>query len=58
MARTKIETKEEVKARITEALKHIEPERLIMAPDCGLGMLPPNIIKEKLKVMEDVANEF
>jgi len=58
VARTKIETKEEVKERITEALKHIEPERLIMAPDCGLGMLPPNIIKEKLKVMEDVANEF
>jgi len=58
IARTKIETKEEVKATISEALKHIEPERLILAPDCGLGLLPLNIIKEKLKIMKEVANEF
>ena len=58
VARSKVESKDEVKQRITEALKHIEPDNLILAPDCGLGMLPQNIIKEKLKIMKDVADEL
>ena len=58
VARSKVESEEEVKERISEALKHIRPERLILAPDCGLGMLPTNIIKEKLAVMKAVADKF
>ena len=58
VARTKVETKEDVKARIQEALKHIDADRLILATDCGLGMLPPNIIKQKLSVMKEVADEL
>ena len=58
VARSKVESKDEVKERITEALEHIEPDNLILAPDCGLGMLPQNIIKEKLKIMKDVADEL
>ena len=58
VARSKVESKDEVKQRITEALKHIEADNLILAPDCGLGMLPQNIIKEKLKIMKDVADEL
>ena len=58
VARSKAETVEEVKERIIEALKFIPPERLILAPDCGLGMLPTKIIKEKLAVMKAVADKF
>ena len=48
----------QVLGRVTEALKHIPPERLILAPDCGLGMLPPDIIRQKLAVMREVASQF
>ena len=37
--RSKIEEFGQLKARIGEALKFIDPERLILAPDCGLGFL-------------------
>ena len=58
VARTRVETREVVLARVTEALRHIEAERLILAPDCGLGMLSPDIIRQKLRVIREVANEF
>jgi len=58
VARSKIENKDDVRARVTEALKYISADRLILAPDCGLGMLPTPIIKEKLKIMCEVAKEF
>ena len=44
--------------RVTEALKHIPKERLILAPDCGLGMLPPPVIRQKLAVIREVASQF
>ena len=46
------------KGRIGEALKFIEPERLILAPDCGLGFLEESKILEKLETMTKVAKEF
>ena len=58
VARTRVETEEEVVDRVREALKFIPPERLILAPDCGLGMLPVNIIKQKLQIMLNVAKQF
>jgi 5-methyltetrahydropteroyltriglutamate--homocysteine methyltransferase len=39
IARTRIEPVEEIRDRLTEALNHIEPGRLLAGPDCGLGML-------------------
>ena len=48
----------QVLGRVTEALKHIPAERLILAPDCGLGMLPPDIIRQKLAVIREVASQF
>jgi 5-methyltetrahydropteroyltriglutamate--homocysteine methyltransferase len=38
-ASSRVETPEEMRARLTEALKYIHPERLYVGPDCGLGML-------------------
>jgi len=58
VARSKVETKDDIRGRVSEALKYISPDRLILAPDCGLGMLPVSIIKEKLKAMTEVAKEF
>ena len=48
---SKIESVEEIQTRIEEALKYIGRDNLVIAPDCGLGMLPKNILIEKIKNM-------
>ena len=39
---------ESVRTGLYEALSHIDPERLVAAPDCGLGMLDLPTAKSKL----------
>ncbi|MBT4604118.1 cobalamin-independent methionine synthase II family protein [archaeon] len=51
IASSKIETVEEIKNHIEEVLQNIPAERLMIAPDCGLAMLPIEICKAKLKNM-------
>ena len=51
IASSRTETLGEVVDRLKLALNHIDRERLIVAPDCGLGLLPPNLAEEKLRVM-------
>ena len=46
-----IESQETVERRIRQALEHIEPERLIIAPDCGMKYLPRRSAFEKLSTM-------
>lgn len=46
-----VETPETVAGRIREALPHIDPERLIIAPDCGMKYLPRDVAFGKLKAM-------
>ncbi len=48
IAQTRIETVEEIVERLTDALGHIDADRLIAAPDCGLGMLSRDIARAKL----------
>eukprot|EP00811_Abedinium_folium_P029795 NODE_4721_length_1856_cov_3.386350.p1 GENE.NODE_4721_length_1856_cov_3.386350~~NODE_4721_length_1856_cov_3.386350.p1 ORF type:complete len:430 (-),score=140.17 NODE_4721_length_1856_cov_3.386350:490-1779(-) len=36
---SRIESVEEVRAQLEEALRYIEPTRLVIAPDCGLALL-------------------
>ena len=43
-----IETPEIVAARIRKALQYVEPERLIVAPDCGMKYLPRDVAFGKL----------
>lgn len=50
-----VETPNEVAERIRRALKHIAPERLIIAPDCGMKYLPRDMAFGKLKAMCDGA---
>ena len=51
IACSSVETVDTVEARIRAALKHIDRERLVIAPDCGLGLLSPQLAVAKLKVM-------
>ena len=39
VAKSPIETVEEIQVRLRQALGHIDADRLIAAPDCGLGLL-------------------
>ena len=39
IAKSHIETVEEIQTRLIQALEHIDADRLIVAPDCGLGLL-------------------
>ena len=41
-----------------DALKFIDKEQLIVAPDCGLGHLPRDLAKTKLKIMVEASNSF
>ena len=50
-----VETPETVAARIRRALPHVDAERLVIAPDCGLKYLPRNIAFGKMKAMADGA---
>jgi 5-methyltetrahydropteroyltriglutamate--homocysteine methyltransferase len=50
-----VETAETVAARIRRALPHVSPERLVIAPDCGLKYLPREVAFGKMKAMADGA---
>jgi 5-methyltetrahydropteroyltriglutamate--homocysteine methyltransferase len=45
------ETAEQVAARIDAALRHIEPERLQVSPDCGMKYLPRDVAFAKLRAL-------
>ncbi|MGA7813172.1 hypothetical protein [Caballeronia sp.] len=48
-----VETPEIVAARIRRALPHVDPENVIVAPDCGLKYLPRDVAFGKMKAMVD-----
>jgi 5-methyltetrahydropteroyltriglutamate--homocysteine methyltransferase len=50
-----VETPELVAERINRALPHVDPQRIIVAPDCGLKYLPRHVAFGKLKAMVDGA---
>ena len=51
IASSRIETEDEIINRINSALNHIDRNRLVIAPDCGLGLLTPDLAVAKLSVM-------
>lgn len=51
IADSRVETVDEVVDRLKLALNHIDRDRLVVAPDCGLGLLPPDLAEVKLAVM-------
>ena len=50
-----VETPTVVAERIRRALPYVPPERLIVAPDCGLKYLPRDVAFAKLRAMVDGA---
>jgi len=48
IARSRIETVDEISERLQTALQHIDRSRLIAAPDCGLGFLGRSLSLSKL----------
>ncbi len=58
IASSQIETKEEIVSRINDAIKFIDKEQIVVAPDCGLGHLPRDLAKTKLKIMVEAAKSF
>ncbi|MCA6106373.1 uroporphyrinogen decarboxylase family protein [Bradyrhizobium cenepequi] len=50
-----IESVETVAGRIRNGLKQVPPERLVVAPDCGMKYMPRHVAFGKLKAMCDAA---
>jgi 5-methyltetrahydropteroyltriglutamate--homocysteine methyltransferase len=55
LADPNVETPEQVAARIRAALKHVKPDRLVLAPDCGMKYLPRATAFGKLKALTEGA---
>ena len=43
LSKMEIETPQVVAERIMRAVPHVDPKRLVIAPDCGLKFLPSEI---------------
>ena len=50
-----VETPETVAARIRRALPYVSPERLVIAPDCGMKYLPREVAFGKMRAMVEGA---
>jgi 5-methyltetrahydropteroyltriglutamate--homocysteine methyltransferase len=55
IASSRLETVDEVEARLRTALEHIDRDRLVVAPDCGLGLFNAEQAEAKLRVMCEAA---
>ncbi|MCP4382838.1 MAG: 5-methyltetrahydropteroyltriglutamate--homocysteine methyltransferase [Hyphomicrobiales bacterium] len=55
---SRIETVEELRERLLAALSHIEPSRLIAAPDCGLALMSQALAVEKLANLSEAAHRL
>jgi 5-methyltetrahydropteroyltriglutamate--homocysteine methyltransferase len=55
IAKSRIEPVEEISDRLRNALEHIDSDRLISAPDCGLGFLSRDLALAKLANMVTAA---
>jgi len=51
VARSSIESVDDVQDRLRAALQHIDKDRLWAAPDCGLGLLGRDLARAKIDVM-------
>jgi 5-methyltetrahydropteroyltriglutamate--homocysteine methyltransferase len=50
-----VETPQKVVERLRKALKHVKPENVIVAPDCGMKYLPREVAFGKMKAMVEGA---
>jgi 5-methyltetrahydropteroyltriglutamate--homocysteine methyltransferase len=55
LSTNEIETPETVASRIRRAVPYVSPERIVVAPDCGMKYLPRDIAFAKMKAMVEGA---
>ena len=55
LSNPEVESAETVAARIRRALPHVTPERLVIAPDCGMKYLPRETAFRKMRAMVEGA---
>ncbi len=55
---TPVPSLDSVKRRIARALEHLDPTRILLAPDCGLMTISRALAREKLKLMVQAAREL
>ncbi|QGX97994.1 5-methyltetrahydropteroyltriglutamate--homocysteine methyltransferase [Roseovarius faecimaris] len=55
VASSRVEPVEEIRTRMQEILQHIPAERLLAAPDCGLGFLGRELAMTKLRNLSTAA---
>ena len=55
LADMNVESPETVAARIRRALPHVDPRRVIVAPDCGMKYLPREVADGKMRAMVEGA---
>ena len=58
IARSRVEPVEEIRARLCDALNHIDKARLVAAPDCGLGLLGRDLAREKMRNLSAAAKRI
>ena len=56
IAKSRVEPVGEIAARLNAALQHIDHDRIIAAPDCGLAMLGRDLAMKKLKNLVQAAD--
>ena len=55
LSKTEVETPETVAERIRRALPHVEADKVVVAPDCGMKYLPRAVAFGKMRAMVDGA---
>jgi 5-methyltetrahydropteroyltriglutamate--homocysteine methyltransferase len=58
IAKSRIEEVGEIRNHLLSALEHIDRERLMAAPDCGLGLLRRDLGRGKLKNLSLAAHSI
>jgi 5-methyltetrahydropteroyltriglutamate--homocysteine methyltransferase len=58
IAKSNVEAVEEIRKRLLDALEHIDAERLIAGPDCGLGILGRELAIHKMRNLSEAAHSL
>ena len=58
IAKSKVESIEEIRTRLTKSLAHIDSDRLIAGPDCGLGILGRELAIKKMINLSEAAHSI
>ena len=58
IAKSRVEPVEEIRERLELALQHIDADRLIAAPDCGLGLLGRDLAIAKMRNLSAAAKSI